>query len=426
MFESLFEIDAEASEADLRASVEHFERLKSAAAAAQARATALWATKRDQAEAAAGVRADKHGRGLGAEVALARHEAPVCGAKFLGLAKALVHEMPHTLAALDNGMLSEWRAALIVRESACLTVEDRRRLDARLCQDPTRLQSWGNARIEAETKKIAVELDAAAVIDRATKTAQQRCVTIRPAPDAMTYLTAFLPLKQGVAVYAALNQAANTTVDERTRAQIMADTVYERITGRPADKPVPVDLGLVMADTTLVGDDQAPVWLKNYGPIPASLARELATDAALDDDVKATIRRLYRHPDTSQLVAMESRARIFPKGLARFITTRDHTCRTPFCNAPIRHSDHAQPHREGGTTSAHNGLGMCEACNYAKEAPGWTVTTNDTDGNHTAEFTTPTGAVYHSTAPPLPGPSTRRISLVEGELSIDLVTFDAA
>jgi hypothetical protein len=38
--------------------------------------------------------------------------------------------MPHTLAALETGVLSEWRATLLVRESACLDVEDRRRLDA--------------------------------------------------------------------------------------------------------------------------------------------------------------------------------------------------------------------------------------------------------------------------------------------------------
>ncbi|MDY6995177.1 MAG: HNH endonuclease, partial [Actinomycetota bacterium] len=61
------------------------------------------------------------------------------------------------------------------------------------------------------------------------------------------------------------------------------------------------------------------------------------------------------------------------------------------------------------------------------EAPGWTVTTTNDDGAHTAEYRTPTGAVYNSTAPPLPGPPTyRRLSLLEGQLSIDLVTFDAA
>ena len=74
--------------------------MKSAAAAAQARATALWSAKRRAAEARAGVPVAKRGRGLAAEVGLARHDSPQKGDRHLGLAKALVNEMPHTLAAL--------------------------------------------------------------------------------------------------------------------------------------------------------------------------------------------------------------------------------------------------------------------------------------------------------------------------------------
>ncbi|WP_018603678.1 DUF222 domain-containing protein [Mycobacterium sp. 155] len=424
MFESLFEVDLAASENELRAQVETFERLKSAAAAAQARATALWAAKRRAAEAVAGVPAKRRGRGLASEVALARHDAPVCGGTHLGMAQALVHEMPYTLAALECGALSEWRATLIVRESACLSIEHRRRLDAELCADVSRLEGWGNSRITAEAKKIAANLDVAAVVERSAKAAEDRCVTIRPAPDTMTYVTVLLPVHQGVAVYAALKRAADTTFDERSRGQIMADTVFERVTGRPAAQPVPIALNLVMADTTLAGDDHAPAWVGGYGPVPAGFARALISDAAAQ--VKATLRRLYRHPRSGQLVAMESQARLFPKGLAALLDLRDQTCRTPYCDAPIRHHDHAVPKHQGGPTSARNGLGACEACNYAKEAPGWSVTTSEIDGVHGAEFVTPTGAVYRSTAPPLPGPPVRTVSVIEGQLSIDVVTFDAA
>ena len=59
-------------------------------------------------------------KGLVSEIALARHDSPNCGGRHLGFARALVGEMPHTLAALETGALSEWRATLIVRESACL------------------------------------------------------------------------------------------------------------------------------------------------------------------------------------------------------------------------------------------------------------------------------------------------------------------
>jgi hypothetical protein len=102
--------------------------------------------------------------------------------------------------------LSEWRATLIARESACLDVEDRRRLDAELCANVSRLEGMGDARIVAAAKEIAARLDAQAVVDRAAKAEADRTVTIRPAPDCMTYVTALLPVAQGVGVYAALNK----------------------------------------------------------------------------------------------------------------------------------------------------------------------------------------------------------------------------
>jgi Domain of unknown function (DUF222) len=428
VFEHLCDVDGDASQAELRAAVERFERLKSAAAAAQARATALWAAKRREAEKAAGVRAAKRGKGLASEVALARRDAPATGGRHLGLARALIDEMPHTLAALESGALSEWRATLIVKQSACLAVEHRRQLDAEMCADTSNFDSWGDARVEAEAKKIAARLDAAAVVERSRKAETDRCVWTRPAPENMVYVTALMPLSQGVVVYAALKRHADTTSDGRGRGQVMADTLYERVTGRSAATPVSIALNLVMADTTLAGDDDEPAWLDGYGPVPAGFACTLTGDAVADAEAKATLRRLYRHPTSGQLVAMESKARIFPQGLARFINLRDQTCRTPFCNAPIRHHDHATPDRAGGKTTVRNGLGTCQTCNYAKEAPGWDVTTSDADGQHTAEYVTPTGATYRSIAPPPPGtPVTRRqLSLVEGQLSIDIITFDAA
>ncbi|MGD9620086.1 MAG: DUF222 domain-containing protein [Mycolicibacterium sp.] len=427
MFENVFDIDPSASQAELRALVEECERLKCAAAAAQARATALWAMKRQTVEQAAGIRADKRGAGLASEVALARREAPHTGGRYLGFAKALIHEMPHTLAALDCGALSEYRATLIVRESACLSVEHRQSLDAELCADASRLAGWGNRRVEAEAKRIAARLDVTAVVERSAKAEKDRCVTVRPAPNTMVYFTVLLPVAQGVAMYAACKRAADTIFDERSGGQVMADTAYERITGRSAAEPFSIELNLVMADTTLAGDDECPGWLDGYGPVPAGFVRKLTGDAIADAECKASLRRLYRHPQSGRLVAMESRSRTFPKGLATLLRRRDQTCRTPHCDAPIRHHDHAIPESRGGPTSALNGLGMCEACNYTKEAPGWIVRTSDADGGHTAEFRTPTGAVYRSIAPSLPGPPVRRrVSLLEGRLSVDLVTFDAA
>jgi hypothetical protein len=284
----------------------------------------------------------------------------------------------------------------------------------------------GDKRITAAAKEIAARLDAQAVVDRAAKAEADRTVTIRPAPDCMAYVTVLLPVRQGVGVYAALKRQADTTFDDRSRGQVMADTLFERVTGRAAEEPESVALNLVMTDQALWGQDNAPAVLDGYGPVPASVAQRLVRDAVVDERAVATLRRLYRDPKSGSLVAMESRSRFFPKGLAGFIGLRDRLCRTPYCDAPIRHRDHATPRSRGGPTSAANGLGECEQCNYTKEAPGWRVTAADEDGVHTAEFVTPTGARYRSTAPPLPGAPLITVSELEVRVSIALEDLHAA
>ena len=368
----------------------------------------------------------KQGKGLAGEVALARRDSPNRGNQHLGFAKALVHEMPHTLAALESGALSEWRATLIVRESACLSVDDRRKLDDEMCSDQADLDGKGDKRITAKAKGIAYRLDPQAIVDRAAKAESDRTVTIRPAPDTMVYLTVLLSVAKGVGVYAALKRAADTIFDGRSRGQVMADTVVERITGRPAEVPEPIAVDLVMSDQTLLAGENSPAFIEGYGPIPAEIARRLVAAAATDARSAATLRRLYRHPKSGALAAMESRSRCFPKSLATFIGLRDQTCRTPYCNAPIRHRDHATPRSRGGPTAVVNGLGMCERCNYDKESPGWRINTSDENGVHTAEFVTPTGRHYRSTAPPLPGPPTIAVSEVEMRIGIALTDLHAA
>jgi hypothetical protein len=199
----------------------------------------------------------------------------------------------------------------------------------------------------------------------------------------------------------------------------MADTLVERVTGRAAATATPIAVNLVLSDDTLTGGPD-PARIDGYGPIPAGIARALIQAALDDDQSRATLRKLYATPASGALVAMESTSRIFPNGLARFIGLRDQRCRTPYCDAPIRHIDHATPNATDGPTSAVNGEGLCEACNYTKQAPGWTVTTHtDENGTHTAHITTPTGAHHHSQAPPQPQPMPiTAVSAVEARLRL--------
>ncbi|KIU14099.1 HNH endonuclease [Mycolicibacterium llatzerense] len=413
MFEVLAAIDPDAGEAALRDQLVELERLKGLVAAQQVRVTAAWDAVRQ-----AGGGASR--RGLGTEIGLARRQSPHQGKQYLATARMLSTDMPHTLAALESGALPEWRAGLICREAACLSTADRAELDAQMCADPRELEGLGDKKITARAKRIAYRLDHEAVLDKIRQALSGRRVTVRPAPDAMAYLTVLLPVVEAYETHGALKAAAGEaardgSADGRTRSQIMADTVVERVTGRAAASPTPVAVNLVLSDETLLAGGSEPAELPGYGPIPAPLARQLIERAVLDEQSEASLRRLYAQPATGNLVAMESKSRTFPKGLARFIATRDQTCRTPYCNAPVRHLDHITPHAHHGPTAGHNGQGLCEHCNYVKEEPGWhSRASYDRYGRHTTELTTPTGAVYTSTAPPMPSGLqilTRRVHL---------------
>ena len=378
------------------------EGLKNTACAVQARLAVDFDSSQRAAQREAGVPAARLGQGVAAQVALARRESPHRGHTLLGLAKALVHEMPHTLTALSEGVLSEYRTILITRETACLTREDRATVDRMASGDLERVGGLGNRELVAQAQRHAYGLDPHSVVRRHERAVQDRCVTLRPAPDGMSYLTALLPLQQGVACHAALKQAADTaraTGDGRGRGQVMADTLTTRITGHDTADRQPVAVHLVMTDRALFTTDDTPAIVVDHGPIPAELARRLVEQA---DPLTSRIRRLYTD-NGGQLTAMEAKTRRFPTGLATFVALRDQTCRTPWCDAPIRHTDHATPVEDGGQTTAPNGQGLCEACNHTKQAPGWGHVRAPGDSK---AVTTPTRQRYPVVDPP-PWPTSR-------------------
>lgn len=350
---------------------------------------------------------------LKSEASRALRVSPHRAGVLLGAAKVWHTEMPHTLAALRAGRLTQERAIILVKETACLTVEDRARIDADLCADPATLEGIGTRQMEAMARARAAELDPGAMVARAAKAAEDRRVTIRPAPDAMVNLSALLPVAQGVRAYASLKAAADSartdSTDERSRGQVMADTLVERVTGQEHAEDVPVTANLVVSDESLLASGHEPAVLMDdaghgYGPVPAQVARSLAA-TGLDLDA-AWIRSVYAAPD-GRLVAASSRQRFFADGLADLLRIRDQgICRTSWCDAPARHLDHITPASAGGPTTLDNGQGLCEACNQAKEAPGWAAVADidPATGRHRVT-TTPAGLRYESVAPAPPRPA---------------------
>jgi hypothetical protein len=293
------------SEVELVEHLTAMEQLKSGIAAAQARVTARLASKRVQSEADADVPSHERCRGLGNEVGLARQESPVRGRQHVGLALVLMQEMPHTLAALTRGEISEWRATLVARETATLSRAHRAEVDSELAGQ---LAGAGDRRVGDLARAIGFRLDPGSALRRIRGAESDRRVGLRPAPETMSNLTAVLPVAQGVACYAALKKHADArraAGDARSRGQIMADTLVERVTGQAAANAVPVEVNLVMTDTALLAGDDAPARLDHFGPIPAAVARQLTRSTE-----KAWVRRLFTSPSDGSLVAMDSQSLI--------------------------------------------------------------------------------------------------------------------
>lgn len=400
--------------------IEVLERLKGACAGAQARLSSDYATSRTAELRSQGVSVARATRGIGAELALARRESPSRGRLHLRLARTLVGEMPATYAALCAGRITEYAAGLVVRATAELHSADRAAVDARL--DP-QSGTRSDAQLEAAARALTYELDPHTFVRRARKAAGDRRVTVRPAPNVMSYVTALLPVEEGVACYAALKQASDAlraSGDERTSQQIAADTFVERLTGRSPAEGVDVEIQLVMTDRSLFADAATPARVPGFGPLPADLARDLARtgstrtgeardgpdlagpEADLQEKARAWIRRVFLAPEDDSVRDMDSRRRTFDGRLRRLLIARDQVCRTPWCGALIRHADHVRRHADQGPTTASNGQGLCEDGNYVKELPGWVSrVAQDPDGTMAVETTTPTGHTYRSGAPPI-------------------------
>ena len=173
-------IGSESRDAELIDQITQLERMKSACAAAQATLTVAFVASRTAGLTEKEIKDERAHRSIAAQVALARRDSPFRGGRHVGLAKALVREMPNTYAALRAGEISEWRATLLVRETACLSVADRQQVDAELAG---KLGGMGDRQTAAAAMRIAQKLDPKAWVARHRKAVSERRVSIRPAPD---------------------------------------------------------------------------------------------------------------------------------------------------------------------------------------------------------------------------------------------------
>ena len=213
--------------------IARLEKLRAVTAALQLAETVRFGQSQTAAQLARDMHPREIGTGIADQIGLACQLSAFQGGRRLGAARALWFDLPQTFAALTAGDLSERVAEAVVHETRHLEHDLRQRVDQEvITAGITEMGLWAAT---ACVKKYAYEADRVGYVERGRTERKQRRVTLRPAPDTMSFLTGHLPVEQGVACLAALRlhtDALKAVGDARTRGQIMADTLVERITGQ--------------------------------------------------------------------------------------------------------------------------------------------------------------------------------------------------
>jgi hypothetical protein len=332
------------------------------------------------------------------DISTALRLAPATAQSRIDIARTLVNNLPNTCSALATGEISSAHATVIARETATairngapdsiiFEIEQRAITYAEL-HTPGQLA----ARVRTDIAKFTPE-EFEEIASRATSLRRVSCyneadgmstvVAILPAADAqivMNSIEAFIlrqeqieHLRDGSEVKFARSMSDNSEVS-RTIDQKRADAlsticsnflseISETVT--PQRRPLTVNVTIDLP--TLLGLAENPGQLAGYGPIPAAVARELASDAKW--------KRFITEPQTGNLLDYGRESYEPPQNLKDFLIARDRTCRFPGCrrSALLSDLDHAQSWESGGSTSPDNIGALCRRHHRLKTHDGWAI-----------------------------------------------------
>ncbi len=337
------------------------ERVCAAVEAAKARVTSAYAESQRSSGASR--------RSIAAEVGLARRIGLSRAERVVAAARTLVADLPHTLAALADGRTSVARAEAVAERLGDLAPEQRRAVDRQLAPD---LPALGDREVRDAVDAVAARLDPGHVETRHRLAFAGQRVTVRPLGDGMALLSALMTAADAASCHATLVAHARSVLagdggrhtglveqgEGRTEGQVMADALVARLTGRAVDEQPPVEIQLVVSDSTLLGQGAEAAHVLGVGPVPASVARALVGAGALDlvhgtgwatrsrtqtrqgsastpedardlarrlgrEERRVTVRRVHTARDGRRPVAIDARRRILPPSLRAQIADGD-------------------------------------------------------------------------------------------------------
>ena len=310
------------------------------------------------------------------ELACVEHISTAKAGNDLALAHALANRLPHTLAMLTAGTITYDRASQIARATTVLSLEKAAEVDAALyplaCEKTPR-------QLGDHLRKIIAKVDPRGAAGRAEKRKADRRVSVEHDNDEMSWLHAFLPAEDVLAIDQRLDMIARSIKREgsevRTMNQLRADAIRDLLLGKFSSK-VTTHLYVACNATTLLGLDDLPGNLRGYGPVSAEKVRELGWrlkalwSGVLIDDKGYAQRLATKKYKPSAL-------------LTELVQLQDQTCTFPVCMKPAQLSDidHLLPHHRGGPTDEVNCGPRCRCHHLAKQSGQWTVT-RGVDGDY--------------------------------------------
>ncbi|MGV2958787.1 HNH endonuclease [Glutamicibacter sp. AGC13] len=373
-----------------------------------------------------GVHLDDQTRGAAACVALARKQSPHGMRNYLVNCRILFEDTPNLAAACARGEFTEAQTQAILTPLQNLKPQRRTEFDHLYAQNPHMFESMGTTQIKETVRKFALAYISDPDSIKQKTVEEQRNLTLKiDDQHGRIIIHGEYPLLQGMCLKRYLDEESKTLRkkgDPRTRTQIRADLLFSyMMVGEPSKMPIALQVAVVMTDRALFAGEREPAYLEGYGFIPAQSVREWISGHQIPNsltfdqmdakpttelieqlDVRTELARLYTAPGDQDLIAMDSKARIFPEKLKKFIAIRDRHCRTPFCDGIVEEIDHVKQYARGGKSTVFNGDGRCASCNKAKEAAGWYEYTTYGNG-HTIMICPGSAMSYKSTAPPATG-----------------------
>ena len=331
----------------------------------------------------------------------------------IDVARTLVNHLPNTCSALATGDISLAHANVIAKETAAairdgltdfqiFEVEQRALAHAEF-HTPAQVANQVRtslARIAPETFEdtVARARDTRRVSCYNDSDGMSTVVAILPAADAQVVMNAIESFIRLASADIENKDGSVSAKDARNTDMKRADALTAIAAASLSASPVtphrrPISINVTIDLPTLLGLAENPGQLNGYGAIPASVARELASDGKWI--------RFITDPQTGNLLDYGRESYEPPQALKDFLIARDRTCRFPGCrrSAALSDLDHAQSWEEGGSTSAENLGALCRRHHRLKTHDGWSVTSNP-DGSCTwlsplgKKFFTPARSIH--------------------------------